>query len=360
MIDEQPFDFGDVLNKSKKEMGHANIAIIGKTGVGKSTLLNAVFSENLAKTGVGQPVTEHCEMYSKKGSWISLLDTKGFELENYKKILNELKQEIQRRKNSSHADEHIHVAWFCINNNSNRIEPAEVNFINELATEIPVIVVLTQGEKKKDNTFLNEVKKSAAQAKQVVKILAQPCEIDEGIIIPSYGLDTLVQVTEELIPEAQKKAFIAAQKVDLEMKKKAARKAITVAVAAGTAACAIPLPFADSVALAPIEIGMLASISHIMGLETSKAFLSTLVSSAVGVIGATVGGRAIVTGLLKLIPGLGTLAGAAIGAATAGTMITAMGEAYIAAIIKIQSSNVEMNADDLSIAFVNELKKSKK
>lgn len=358
-MEEKSFDWEEILKKSEKEMGHTNIAIIGKTGVGKSTLINAVFKNNVAKTGAGRPITQHCKMYSKEGSWISILDTKGFELANYREILDELKHEIENRKGADPSN-HIHVAWFCINNNSNRIEQAEIDFINELSSSIPVVVILTQGEKKKDNTFLNEVKANTKNARQVVKLLAQPCVIDDDIVIKPYGLDILVEATCELVPETQRNAFIAAQKVDMVSKKRAARKAITAAVAAGTAACAIPLPFADSVALAPIEIGMLASISHIMGLETSKAFLSTLVSSAVGVIGATVGGRAIVTGLLKLIPGLGTLAGAAIGAATAGTMITAMGEAYIAAIVKIQSSNVEMNADDLSIAFVNELKKGKK
>lgn len=35
-----------------------NIMIVGKTGVGKSTLLNSLFGENLALTGSGEPITE--------------------------------------------------------------------------------------------------------------------------------------------------------------------------------------------------------------------------------------------------------------------------------------------------------------
>ena len=40
-MEENSFDWEEILKKSEKEMGHTNIAIIGKTGVGKSTLINA-------------------------------------------------------------------------------------------------------------------------------------------------------------------------------------------------------------------------------------------------------------------------------------------------------------------------------
>ena len=355
MSEEKTFDFEEALKKARKEMGHVNIAIMGKTGVGKSTLINAVFHENLAKTGIGQPVTQNFTMYSKEGQFYSLLDSRGFELAGYKEILEDLKQEINRRKTSD-ASQHIHVAWYCINNACTRFENAEIEFINELAKDIPVIVVLTQSTTP-DKTLYNEAKRLATNAKQVVKLLAQPYETPIGII-PASGLEDLVEATNEVLPEAIKNAFVAAQQIDLELKKKSARKAIAGAVAAGVAACAIPLPLADSAALAPIEIGMLASISHIMGLETSRAFLSTLVSSAIGVTIATVTGKAIVTGLLKLIPGLGTLAGGMIGAAVATTMITAMGEAYIAAVIRMQASG-NTNPEDLSKAFIEEMKKQK-
>lgn len=35
-----------------------NVLIVGKTGVGKSTLINAVFGDKVAKTGSGKPVTQ--------------------------------------------------------------------------------------------------------------------------------------------------------------------------------------------------------------------------------------------------------------------------------------------------------------
>ncbi|MEJ1229857.1 MAG: GTPase [Galbitalea sp.] len=41
----------------------ANIALFGATGVGKSTLLNAIFGAPIAKTGVGDPVTQSTELF---------------------------------------------------------------------------------------------------------------------------------------------------------------------------------------------------------------------------------------------------------------------------------------------------------
>ena len=40
----------------KSDLNTANIMVAGKTGTGKSTLLNAIFGEEVATTGTGRPV----------------------------------------------------------------------------------------------------------------------------------------------------------------------------------------------------------------------------------------------------------------------------------------------------------------
>ena len=44
-----------------------NIIVVGKTGAGKSTLINSVFREDLATEGMGKPVTSHMSKISKEG-----------------------------------------------------------------------------------------------------------------------------------------------------------------------------------------------------------------------------------------------------------------------------------------------------
>ena len=341
--------------EARQKMGHVNIALIGKTGVGKSTLLNAVFKEDFAETGVGRPVTQHSKEYTKEGSLVSILDTKGFELENYQTILHELKTTINDRKTGD-PKTHIHVVWFCVRSYDKRFEDAEMHFVEELSKEVPVIIVMTQCERK-NQEFYEKIKEAAPSARNVVRVLAQDIVEDGEIEKKAYGLNDLTEATYKLIPEALQSAFASAQRINLELKKKDAKKAIASSAAAAATACVVPLPFADAVALAPIQIGMLASITHIMGLEVSTGFITTLVTSAAGVTGATYLGRAIVTGILKFIPGAGTILGTAIGATTATMLTTVMGEAYLNALLAVLSVSDSPSPESIAKAFKEALKK---
>ena len=42
------------INEKIKNLKTLNIIVAGKTGVGKSTLINGVFRENLVETGMGK------------------------------------------------------------------------------------------------------------------------------------------------------------------------------------------------------------------------------------------------------------------------------------------------------------------
>ena len=77
----------------------------------------------------------------------------------------------------------------------------------------------------------------------------------------------------------------------------------------------------------PTQLGMIASITVIFGFDVNKSIITALLSSTIGTGGATLLGKTVVTNILKFIPGVGTVAGGAISAGTAG-VITA-GEAYI-------------------------------
>jgi uncharacterized protein (DUF697 family) len=104
---------------------------------------------------------------------------------------------------------------------------------------------------------------------------------------------------------------------------------------------------------------MLAGIGLSYGLQMNEGFLSTLVSSVIGAGGGAVVGRAIVGGLLKLIPGAGSIIGGTIAAATASGLTTAIGLAYIAAIEAIFKEGGELTARNVAQHFKDQLERQR-
>ncbi|GHQ93632.1 hypothetical protein VN0418_07990 [Helicobacter pylori] len=60
----------------KKEKLIMNILLIGAIGVGKSSLINGLFGQEIAKAGTGKPVTQHLEKYVDGEKGLVLWDTR--------------------------------------------------------------------------------------------------------------------------------------------------------------------------------------------------------------------------------------------------------------------------------------------
>ena len=209
-----------------EELPTANIMVAGKTGTGKSTLLNAVFGEDLATTGTGRPVTDHINEYQQADIPIHIWDTVGLELDSQKtkESISDIKKTIANKSSSDDKYDRMHAIWYCIASDGNRYEGAELEFIKELhSIGVPFIIVLTKcfGAKSKITEFENVIKESNESMGmgdiEIVRVLAQDFlfEIDEDTIIPkkAFGLEDLVNVTLEKLPNFIKSGFVAAQRV---------------------------------------------------------------------------------------------------------------------------------------------------
>lgn len=357
-------DFAELLKQKLEEAltqrGKVNILIAGKTGVGKSTLINAVFQGNLAETGDGRPVTKTTREIEKEGIPLSIFDTRGLEISEYSNTIQELEKLIQEKRKSKDPNQHIHIAWVCVMEDSRRVEDAEINLVEMLDKYIPVVGVITKSVG--DNGFRQTVQELLPRTRNVVRVLAKERILDGGYKIPAMGLETLVDITMNLVPETQKNAFAAAQRVSLNHKLQRAHAVVAGAAAAAGGFGAVPLPFADAVAIIPVQLSMLAGISAVWGLPLSTAFLGSLVSGALTGSAGTVVGRAAVGALLKLIPGAGSVVGGVINAGVAATLTTAFGEAYIAALSLLTKDNPGKipTAEEIRDEFMRQLKVKKK
>nr|WP_281499069.1 GTPase [Helicobacter pylori] len=65
---------------------------MGEVGVGKSSLINGLFGQEVAKAGVGKPVTQHLEKYVDEEKGLILWDTKGIEAKDYKNTMESIKK----------------------------------------------------------------------------------------------------------------------------------------------------------------------------------------------------------------------------------------------------------------------------
>ena len=357
-FNESNFNFAEAFlnafDEAFKAIGRVNILIAGRSGVGKSTLINAVFQGNLATTGQGRPVTQNTQEFTKEGMPISIFDTRGLEMADFNRTFDELKSEVDRRSRERDVTKHIHVAWVCVAEDLRRVEPAEVELVNILSDKMPVVVIITKA--RADQGFSSEVKKLLTKATNVIRVRAIKEVDDEGNVLQPKNLDELVKLTMEVLPDAMKRAFAAVQKVDMEIKKQQAGAIVAGASVAAAGVAVSPIPFSDALAIVPIQIGMLAGISAVFGLPIQQSFLSTLISSVITGGAATLAGRAIVSNLLKFIPGAGTIAGAAISASTASLMTKAFGEAYIAALemLFIKNKGEIPTLEEIADAFKTE------
>lgn len=339
----------DVTEKELKNLTPVNILLVGKSGVGKSTLVNSVFRERIADTGVGKPVTKHLQKISREDVPITIYDTRGLELNPkiQKQVQDEIYNLIDDNRGTKDA---VHVAYYCIQATSSRIEESEIDMIAAISKKIPVILVLTQSIGEQANDFHDLLEEMNLPVAAVHSVLAQPYVISEEYTVDSFGLKELIERTFNLIPEEVRKAFTNAQQVDIERKvesaKNWARRYIFTTFGVGF----IPIPFSDASLLIPMQVALLAHITVIFGVPIDKATIVSIVAAVGGTGSATVIGRSVVSNAIKFIPGAGTVVGGIISGTTASVVTRALAYSYIQ-VLKTMSMNalngVETSTDKL-------------
>lgn len=353
-IDRAAQDAVNLIADRIRNLKTLNIIVAGKTGVGKSTLINAIFREKLAETGMGKPVTEHMRKLTKKNVPIAVYDTRGFELgrDVQAEVRREIVDAIRKGLATQDINKAIHCIWYCINTASNRVEPEEIQWLKELSkenrvTQVPVIIVLTQSfSRKKADELRRILLNENLDVVQIIPVLAQDYEIDDDYVAKSYGMDVLIKVMGEALPEELIDTLQNVQIASIEEKKRRAQAAVATASVAAVGEGAAPVPFSDCAMLIPTQLGMIATITVIFGFDVNKSIITALLSATLGSGGATLLGKVFVSNLLKVIPGIGTIGGGAISAAAAGVITAALGEAYIGVMELV--FNGEMNISDLN------------
>lgn len=340
--------FADAATENRRRFGRFNLGIVGETGVGKSSLVNAVFGEARARVGVGLPVTRGVNYYHEGA--LGIWDFEGFEIGGgAPQLLRENLRKIAERP----ADEQISVVWYCVLSSAGRLTRTDIAMINELeAAGLPVIIVLTKVDWDRNPVTGKMTPSYAAETlrrwiENPRDEVGRPITIhNRGVVLTSavnskgkgvgYGLSDLVERTLELSPASEKDAFRIVQTLNLGWKRDMARRDVTAATASAAAAAAVPIPIATAAVLAPIQLAMMGRVAVVYDLELRSVFSV----SALAQLATQMTGRALAASLVKFIPG----AGSVIDAAVASALTAATGEGWIRFCEAIYTGKVDLRS----------------
>ena len=232
----------DLLKEN--EIKHLNLQIIGKTGVGKSTLVNAIFGEKVADVKKGEPCTMETKCYeSEKYDFIRIYDTRGIEISkdfDIEKVFNETLKDIKEKCEKNEPDNLIHCLLYCFT--GTRFEREEGEILVKLrqtyeGKKLPIILVLTQDlgevdEEDGEDGFkqlyesINKIIEEKCEQSlsnspksiSLIQILAKEKKLSKKITIPPKGLDILIEKCLEKGEYSSKYACLSAIKFSGEKK----------------------------------------------------------------------------------------------------------------------------------------------
>lgn len=362
----------------------ARIAIVGRRGAGKSSLINAIFGEERAEVG-------HTKAQTGMGSWyqyrseqgeIDILDTRGLgeasrPVEEVRAAtpLEEIKQAIKEKcpdvilflSKAKEVD-----AW--IDEDIDQLQELRLMIANEHDYDIPILGLVTQVDElyplsDKEPPFNSPEKKQHIEEAvrilkdklsnqihkpvQVIPISAY-MEFSEGAIVYDgrWNIDELIDFLLTKLPEEAQIILAKLAKINTVQKKLARRIAKSVIGITGLIG-ASPIPIADMPVITGIQISLVGTIAMIGGQKLSRKSISQFIGAMGLNVGAGLAFRELARQLAKIIPGAGNFVSAAV--ATAGTY--AVSEAAIAFYIDKKS---EQEAKEIFMEEYHESKEVEK
>lgn len=318
-------------------MERGNVLVIGNSGVGKSTLINSVLGEDVAKTGYGiAGTTDVLEIYESEKLPFRVIDTIGFEPTFIKeqKAINAVKKWSKESTKEGKTDNQINVIWFCVDGTSSKLFPKAIQSLSratDMWETVPVVVVITKSyslpERKENIKMVQSAfatqKKYSKNLKEIIPVVASIYELNETTYVPPEGITELIDVTNELMPEGIKAGANDITTFKMKRKRGFAQSAVGGFTTTAAAVGAVPVPFPDAMLLAPLEtaeINLIAKIYGIKNDDKSKDLFNSIVK-----VGTVSLAAKTVINALKAVP----IAGVVLNAIIAGTIVAALGEGCI-------------------------------
>ena len=209
--------------KFSENLQHFNILILGRAGIGKSTLINSILelegTPEAAQTGIGKAVTygEPKGYTSDKKKGLRLWDSQGIDKEknDIANVVRTVEKIINEASINNNPDKFIHCIWYCVS--GQRFEESERESLIELMKiydddSLPIIVVYTEAYSGDDVKAVSDeireiLKEKINKIKEIniCQIVAKDKELKFGnksFVIEKFGITQLLDISLQKIIKA--------------------------------------------------------------------------------------------------------------------------------------------------------------
>ena len=197
---------------------------MGRSGVGKSTLLNKVLKKDVAKTKGFDYCTMGIESYeSEKVIGLRIWDTRGIEYKyNIDNVFQDISAKINELIKEKNPDKYIHCIWFCIKGEKGERLNQEIQDIIHNCynlyniQKLPIILVFTNSSSSEESEeFIEFARREFQKFNDInyinlvkfVKVLAKDKKTDIGFI-PANGIYNLMEETFDSVKRGMKSSLI--------------------------------------------------------------------------------------------------------------------------------------------------------